>query len=143
MIGTSGSPPRGRIATSGSPPGGRTVLLVDDSELTCESVKVTLQDAGFTVFTLNSPFGFIKSVRENRPSLILIDVGLGTMSGTKLVRLAHDHAAPGTPVLLYSGRTDVELERDSLECGANGYISKRTSSAELVQNVKKWLIRAR
>ncbi|MBN1605987.1 MAG: response regulator [Polyangiaceae bacterium] len=130
-------------ATSGSPPSARTVLLVDDSELTCESVKVTLQDAGFTVFTLNSPFGFIKAVREHRPRVILIDVGLGTMSGTKLVRLARDHSAPRTAIVLYSGRTDAELDRDSTECGADGYISKRLSSGELVQNVKRWAGMAR
>jgi DNA-binding response OmpR family regulator len=128
---------------SGSPQMTRTVLLVDDSELTCESVKVTLEDAGFTVYTLNSPFGFIKSVRENRPAVILIDVGLGTMSGTKLVRLARDHAPPRTAVLLYSGRTDAELDRDARECGADGYISKRLSSGELVQNVKRWAAPAR
>jgi DNA-binding response OmpR family regulator len=130
-------------ATSGSPHAVRTVLLVDDSELTCESVKVTLEDAGFKVITLTGPFGFIKSVRENRPSIILIDVGLGTMNGTKLVSLARDHAPPNTAVLLYSGRTDAELDRDSRECGADGYISKRLSSAELVLNVKSWAIRAR
>jgi DNA-binding response OmpR family regulator len=118
------------------------VLLVDDSELTCESVKVTLEDAGFTVFTLNGPFGFIKSVRENRPSVILIDVGLGTMNGTKLVRLARDHATPRTAIVLYSGRTDAELERDSVECGADGYISKRLSSSELVHRVREWATRA-
>jgi DNA-binding response OmpR family regulator len=137
VINTSGRPQAPRSV----PP--RSVLLVDDSELTCESVKVTLEDAGFTVFTLNSPFGFIKSVRENRPNVILIDVGLGTMNGTKLVGLARDHAAPNTAVLLYSGRTDAELERDSRECGADGYISKRLSSAELVRSVKSWAIRAR
>jgi DNA-binding response OmpR family regulator len=135
-------------STSGSPHSPRSippkpVLLVDDSELTCESVKVTLHDAGFSVLTLNSPFGFIKAVRENKPGVILIDVGLGTMSGTKLVHLARDHAPASTAVLLYSGRTDLELERDARESGADGYISKRLSSGELVQIVKQWAFRAR
>jgi len=119
-----------------------TVLVVDDSELTCESVKATLEDAGFTVFTLNSAFGFIKAVRESRPSVILIDVGLGSMNGTKLVQLARDHTAAGTKILLYSGRTPAELERDATESGANGFICKKVSSTELVSNVRTWAARA-
>jgi DNA-binding response OmpR family regulator len=120
-----------------------TVLLVDDSELTCESVKATLEDAGLKVFTLTGPFGFIKSVRDNRPKIILIDVGLGTMNGTKLVRLARDHTATGTIILLYSGRTPAELNRDAEESGADGYISKSVSGAALVASVKGWAARPR
>ena len=119
-----------------------TVLIIDDSELTCESVKATLEDAGFIVVTLNSPFGFIKAVRECRPGVILIDVGLGSMNGTKLVRLARDHTATTTKILLYSGRTPGELERDARESGANGFISKSISSTELVASVRTWAARA-
>jgi DNA-binding NarL/FixJ family response regulator len=115
---------------------------VDDSELTCESVKVTLGDAGMVVHTLTGPFGFIKLIRDSKPSVILIDVGLGTMNGSKLVRLARDHAVPGTRILLYSGRTTAELARDAAESGADGFISKSVSSAELVLSVKTWASRA-
>ena len=118
-----------------------SVVLVDDSELTCESVKVTLEDSGIGVFTINGPFGFIKAVRERKPNVILIDVGLGTMNGTKLVQLARDHSAPGTKVLLYSGRSEAELARDVTESGADGYISKAISSGELVASVKTWASR--
>ena len=38
-----------------------TVLIVDDSELACESVKHALKTVGCAVVALNSPFGFIRS----------------------------------------------------------------------------------
>lgn len=117
---------------------GSTVLLVDDSEATCEAVSTALQDAGFTVRTLNGPFGFIKAVRDNRPRLILIDVGLGTMNGTKLVHLARQHAPSVTKVLLYSGREDAELERDVRDSGADGFISKRAAGDALIRAVRQW-----
>lgn len=119
-----------------------SVVLVNDSELTCESVKVTLEDSGICVLTLNGPFGFIKAVHESKPSVILIDVGLGTMNGTKLVQLARDHSTPGTKILLYSGRSAAELKRDVKESGADGFISKAISSRELVTSVKTWASRA-
>jgi DNA-binding response OmpR family regulator len=120
---------------------GATVLLVDDSELTCESVRVTLEEAGFEVVTLNGPFGFIKAVRERNPKVILIDVGLGTMNGKKLVTLARDHAPASTRIVLYSGRPEEELKRDKAESGADGFISKRSSSAALVAEVTQWAAR--
>lgn len=119
-----------------------TVLLVDDSELTCESVRVTLEEAGFNVVTLNGPFGFIKAVRDSSPKVILIDVGLGTMNGKKLVSLGRGHAPTSTKILLYSGRPDDELQRDTVESGADGYISKRSTATMLVAEVAQWAARA-
>jgi DNA-binding response OmpR family regulator len=131
----------GPVTNARVPKAANTVLIVDDSELTCESVKATLEDAGFRVLTLNGPFGFIKCVHESRPGVILIDVGLGTMNGTKLVRLARDHTAPLAKILLYSGRTNAELERDVTESGADGFISKSISNEEFVASVKTWATR--
>jgi CheY-like chemotaxis protein len=58
------------------------VLVVDDSEIACESVKHTLERAAFDVVALTSPFGFIKTIRESQPVLILVDVGLGILNGS-------------------------------------------------------------
>lgn len=122
---------------------GSSILLVDDSELTCESIKTTLEEAGFSVTTLNGPFGFIKTVRQAQPALVLIDVGLGTMNGTKLVPLGRQHAPTHTRFLLFSGRDKEELARDVSASGADGFISKRESPTMLLMEVRKWLARAR
>jgi DNA-binding response OmpR family regulator len=113
------------------------VLLVDDSELACESVKHTLGTAGIQVVALNSPFGFIKAIREHKPRLILLDVGLGSVSGTKLVHLGRQHAPMGCPILLYSGRTT--LPEDTAASEADGYIEKSTTGQDLVATVSRWL----
>lgn len=120
-----------------------TVLVVDDSELACEAVRHALGEAQFDVVALSSPFGFIKAVREARPSLILVDVGLGSVNGTKLVRLGREHAPSGCPIVLYSSREQEMLERDVLASGADGYISKSTTGAELSSRVKQWIARPR
>jgi PleD family two-component response regulator len=115
-----------------------TVLLVDDSELACEAVKHTLEPS-FQVVSLNGPFGFIKAIRESHPVLILLDVGLGSMNGTKLVALARDHAPAKCRILLYSSRDARQLEADVSASGADGYITKATTGAELVANVRRWI----
>lgn len=115
------------------------VLVVDDSELARAMVQETLEAAGLRVLTLESAFGFIKAVREQAPALILLDVGLASMNGTKLVELGRQHAPAGTPIVLYSGRDEVALAGDVANSGANGFIHKRTTDRALVNAVERFL----
>jgi DNA-binding NarL/FixJ family response regulator len=117
-----------------------TVLVVDDSELARESVKHSLGSAGINVIGLSSPFGFIKLIRDCSPNLILVDVGLGTMNGTRLVQLGRQHAPEGCCILLYSSREDGLLAADVSASGADGFISKKTTGPALVASIKRWLV---
>ena len=117
-----------------------TVLVVDDSELARESVKHSLGSAGINVIGLSSPFGFIKLIRDCSPALILVDVGLGTMNGTRLVQLGRQHAPEGCCILLYSSREDSLLAADVAASGADGFISKKTTGPALVASIKRWLV---
>ncbi|HEX2734558.1 MAG TPA: response regulator transcription factor [Polyangiaceae bacterium] len=116
-----------------------TVMVVDDSELACEGLRHTLGNAGINVVALNSPFGFIKALRENNPQILLVDVGLGTMNGMRLVQLGRQHAPSGCAILLYSGREDSQLAEDVKASAADGYLSKRVTGTDLVNAVRRWL----
>lgn len=115
------------------------VLVVDDSEIAREAVKDTLESSGLRVVTLESAFGFIRTIREQEPALILLDVGLASMNGTKLVQLGRQHAPRTTSIVLYSGRSPEELANDARECGADGFISKRTTDRALVLAVQGYV----
>lgn len=115
------------------------VLVVDDSEIAREAVKDTLERSGFRVAMLESAFGFIRTIRDQSPALILLDVGLASMNGTKLVQLGRQHAERRTCIVLYSGRSAEELAADAEESGADGYISKQTTDRALVAAVQKFV----
>lgn len=115
------------------------VLIVDDSEIAREAVKDTLESSGFRVVALESAFGFIRTIREQAPALILLDVGLASMNGTKLVQLGRQHAERRTSIVLYSGRSPEELSADAEESGADGFIPKKTTDRALVAAVQKFL----
>ena len=126
-----------------SPEATHTVLVVDDSELACEAAKHMLEGAGLSVFTLNSPFGFIKAIREHRPAVILVDVGLGILNGAKLVQLGRKNADPRCVILLYSSRDAKLLEQDVLSSGADGFITKKTTGQAFIDAVMNRLHGAR
>jgi DNA-binding response OmpR family regulator len=75
--------------------------------------------------------------------LILVDVGLGILNGSKLVELGRRTAPDGCPILLYSSRDAATLERDVISSGADGYIPKSTTGQEFVSEVRKWVGRTR
>lgn len=120
-----------------------TVLVVDDSEVACESAKHALGKAGLEVVALTSPFGFIKAIRESKPAVILIDVGLGILNGAKLVQLGRQNAAPTCSILLYSSRDAALLEQDVASSGADGYITKTTTGNAFVAAVERWIMPSR
>ena len=116
-----------------------TILVVDDSEIACESAKHTLGEAGFEVVTLTSPFGFIKAIRETKPAVILVDVSLGILNGGKLVNLGRQHAPSSCSILLYSSRDATLLAQDVTSSGADGYITKSTTGNAFVSAVERWV----
>ena len=75
----------------------------------------------------------------NGPALILVDVGLASMNGTKFVALGRQHAPRRTCIVLYSGRSAEELAADVRECGADGYICKQTTDQALLTQVQGFL----
>ena len=125
------------MATEQSPP--PLVLVVDDSEIAREAVRDTLESSGLRVVTLESAFGFIRTLREKEPALILLDVGLASMNGTKLVGLGREHAPRNAKIVLYSGRSREELAVDARDSGADGFISKQTTDRALVLAVQAFL----
>jgi DNA-binding response OmpR family regulator len=100
------------------------VLALDDSEFACDFVRMVLESAGYTVFTLTSHFGFVKILREEKPDLVLIDVTMPVLSGPKVVELARSKRVHDCRIVLYSNRPEEELAQLASSCGADGYIKK-------------------
>jgi DNA-binding response OmpR family regulator len=115
----------------------RKILVVDDSEIACDFVRMVLEDAGYTVFTLTSHFGFVKILREERPDLVLIDVTMPVLSGPKVVELARTKRVLECPILLYSDRPEDDLAELTVSCGADGYIRKTSNPLEFLGSLSK------
>jgi DNA-binding response OmpR family regulator len=113
------------------------VLVVDDSEICCEFVRGVLEDAGYTVLTLLSHFGFVKVLRDERPDLVLLDVTMPATSGPKLVELARKKRLDSCPIMLHSDRDEIELARLVSACGADGYIRKTADPAVFLERVSR------
>ena len=63
------------------------VLIVDDSQIVTKMVGGFLSRKGFDVEVTNSPFGVSNRLREFRPQILLMDLGLPGLKGDKLLEL--------------------------------------------------------
>ncbi|MDI3290917.1 response regulator [Polyangium sp. 15x6] len=117
----------------------RRILVVDDSEICRELVKLLLQSRGFDVITLDSPFGFGAAVAREQPDLVLVDVNMPALHGGKLVEVALQKGILSCPIVFHSDRPARELQSLVLSTGASGFIPKTNDGDELVSRIEEYL----
>ncbi|TKD03966.1 response regulator [Polyangium fumosum] len=117
----------------------RRILVVDDSEICRELVKLLLQSRGFEVITLDSPFGFGAAVAREQPDLVLVDVNMPALHGGKLVEVALQKGILSCPIVFHSDRPARELQSLVLSTGASGFIPKTNDGDELASRVEEYL----
>jgi len=65
----------------------------------------------------------VQKARELRPDMILLDVGLPTLSGIEAARQLH-RLAPESRILFVSQESSADVVREALSTGAFGYVVK-------------------
>jgi DNA-binding response OmpR family regulator len=116
-----------------------TVLVVEDEDNIAELVELYLGRDGFRVLRRTSGEAALAAVRDDRPRLVVLDVGLPDIDGLEVCRRIR--ATSTLPVIFLTARAD-EVDRVlGLELGADDYLTKPFSPAELVARVKAVLRR--
>ena len=117
-----------------------TVLVVDDEPNIADLIELYLDRDGFRVVKAATGEDGVRAVAEHRPRLVVLDVGLPDIDGLEMCRRLR--ATSTMPVIFLTAR-DTEVDRVlGLELGADDYVTKPFSPAELVARVKAVLRRA-
>jgi CheY-like chemotaxis protein len=116
------------------------VMIVDDSEITLEVTEAALASAGYEVFALKSPLGLTAALYQRLPDLLLIDVDMPALSGSKVAQLVKSNKRfASLKVILYSSRSSEELEAAVNDSGSDGYVQKTGDASDLVRSLKRLL----
>jgi DNA-binding response OmpR family regulator len=125
-----------------------SVLVVEDDDSTRAFLADNLTADGFRVATATAAGEALRAIEVRRPDLVLLDLMLEGGSGLEVldrVRAADGLASridPDTPVIVVSGRTS-EVDRvRGFSRGADDYVTKPFSYAELVARARALLRRA-
>ncbi|MBP6016286.1 MAG: response regulator transcription factor [Candidatus Promineofilum sp.] len=127
-------------ATQPAPSG--DILIIDDEASVVEVVSLYLQREGFSVRSARNGTDALLALQAERPALVILDIMLPHIDGITLIRRMRETPALDVPVIMLTARGR-EVDRISgLELGADDYVTKPFSPAELVSRVKAVLRRA-
>ena len=116
-----------------------TVLLVDDDPGVLDVVAFTLRREGFDVDEETDGARALEAARARDYDIVILDVMLPQLSGTEVCRALR--AESDVPIVMLTAR-DAERDRVSgLDVGADDYVTKPFSSAELLSRVRAILRR--
>ena len=113
------------------------VLVADDHAVVREGVRIVLSaEHGFEVVgEAGSRADVIALAREHRPDVVVLDISMP--DGTGLSAIGDIHAAaPGSRVLILSIHDHEQYVLESVRAGAQGYLRKDSSPAELRDAVR-------
>jgi phosphate regulon transcriptional regulator PhoB len=120
-----------------------TILIVDDEQDVLDLLVYNLQKAGFRIISARDGATALQKVRDEMPSLIILDLMLPQLDGTEVCKqLKADSKTAPIPIIMLTAKAE-EVDRVvGLELGADDYVIKPFSPREMVLRVKTVLRRA-
>ncbi len=115
---------------------GLSVLVVEDSEDTRESLRILLEHLGAQVSVARDGREGLSIMRDADPDVVLCDLRMPRMDGFEFMQELHRGPSPAhPPVVAMSGLTSESIRRRARDAGFKGHIRKPFSDAALVAAV--------
>ncbi len=109
------------------------VLIVEDDVDISRLLRLELEDAGYRVSCFDSGMRGLAAIREERPDLVILDLGLPDLSGAEIARRVR--RTDPTPIIILTAADDVETKVTLLNAGADDYLAKPFHVEELLARV--------
>ncbi len=117
----------------------RPILVVDDDAKIVRLVRMYLEREGFRVVEASDGRSALAAIALEAPILVVLDVMLPGVDGISIVRAVRRTDA--TPIIMLSARGTTGDRIEGLTAGADDYLPKPFSPAELVLRVRRILDR--
>jgi two-component system, OmpR family, response regulator RegX3 len=117
----------------------RRILLIEDEESISEPLAAALEREGFAATVAGTAADGVEAFRTRNPELVLLDIMLPDGDGRDVLRQIR--ASSRVPVVMLTARGQ-EMDRVvGLELGADDYVVKPFSAAELIARIRAVLRR--
>ena len=110
------------------------ILLVEDDESIRSVMATMLESAGYQVIPAQTCAGAKTLFASHVPDLTILDLGLPDMDGMKFIEYVRVDSL--SPIIVLSARNDDTDKVVALDAGANDYVTKPFSSAELLARIR-------
>jgi DNA-binding response OmpR family regulator len=117
------------------------ILVVDDEASVVEVVSLYLKREGYEVRQARDGETALAALEERKPALVVLDLMLPHIDGLEIMRRLRAEPAANVPVIMLTARSQETDRIYGLEIGADDYVTKPFSPAELVARVRAVLRR--
>lgn len=117
----------------------RRILVVDDEPRMIRFIRLNLEHDGFDVHDASDGQEALEQLRDVMPDLVLLDVMMPGIDGFETLEMIREIS--NVPVIMLTAKGDVDDRIKGLELGADDYITKPFSPAELSSRVRAVLRR--
>jgi DNA-binding response OmpR family regulator len=131
--------PHARPAPGGTEPAVAPILVVDDDAKIVTLVRTYLEREGFPVVEAHDGLCALDAIAAHQPQLIVLDVMLPALDGIGVMHRVRKHS--DVPILMLSARGATGDRVAGIAEGADDYLAKPFSPAELVVRVRAILRR--
>ncbi|HXF57756.1 MAG TPA: response regulator transcription factor [Actinomycetota bacterium] len=114
---------------------GCRVLIVDDHQLFAETIRWLMERHGMVVGLASEPGEALHRCRQDRPDLVLLDLGLPGADGIALGRAILEES-PETKVIVVTALRDPRMVKEALRAGFHGYLTKDLSLSRFVDSLR-------
>jgi DNA-binding NarL/FixJ family response regulator len=113
------------------------VLVVEDNEPFCRLICSTLEKRPElqVVGIVSDGLAAVQKAKELQPDLILLDIGLPTLSGIEAARRIRK-LSPQSKIIFLTQESSADVVREALNLGAKGYVVKANAGRELLAAVE-------
>ncbi|MCA8972055.1 MAG: response regulator [Planctomycetes bacterium] len=116
---------------------GKVVIAEDDADAQ-RAIALRLQAAGFQTACVSDGASVIPKLRQERPDLLLLDLGLPGGDGyTTMERIHQLGEFSDLPIVVVSAREPVENAKKAMDKGAKAFIAKPFHAVDLVRRVER------
>jgi two-component system response regulator ResD len=112
-----------------------SILVVDDEPTIAEVVSRYLERAGYEARIAQDGYQAIELAGAQRPDLVVLDLMLPGIDGLEVMRRLREHAETRVAVILLTAKGEESDRVIGLRLGADDYVVKPFSPAELVARV--------
>lgn len=119
----------------------KSVLIVDDHLEIVRTLVMNFRARGYRTLSAGDGATASALVAEASPDAMILDLGLPDMDGADLIVSIRSWS--NMPILVLSGRTELDRKLNALKSGADDYISKPFEIDELVARVEAVLRRSK
>jgi len=114
----------------------RIILLVEDNEVNRDMLVRRLQRVGHKVATAGDGEAALTAMREQRPSVVLMDMNLPVKDGWTACREAQeDPSIAGIPIIALTAHAMEEDKHRALEAGCSDYATKPVDFPDLLTKI--------